>query len=214
MAGIGIETDVVELTKWGMKWVSYGFDRLVHGSDVHQAATGLLAVLEKEHNEPGVYLERHEVVHRKVVSKIDEITRDYVVVDDQDCSVYQPPVREEVVFNNVKVTKRIAKRCRTKFATALAKQAYLKFGKRDLTPANEMVTRKWLVKYLEGEQYRDMRTSDKLLAVDRALFLSFIPTMVYNNTRVIMSDSAPKNMMSGVTTSFGRIFSVRRRASE
>lgn len=201
MASLGIESDVVELTKWGCRWVSYGLDYLLNGGEVHQVAVKLLDALEKEPNAPEHYLETHEVVHRKTVTKVTDTDIGTDVVKD-------------VVFDNVKVTKRIVKRGRSKFAMSLAKQAYLKFGKREITPANELVTRKWMVKYLEGKEFADMRVADKVLAIDRAIFLSFVPTMVYNDMKVVMADKASKNMISGVTTSFGRIFSVRRRAAE
>jgi hypothetical protein len=114
-----------------------------------------------------------------------------------------------MVFDNKKVTKRIRKGKRSSFAMSLAKLAYLKFGQRPINSANELVTRKWLVKQLDQEKYVDMRTTDKALAIDRAIFLSFIPTIAYNNMKLISKSKTVVDRVDGAITSFGRIFSVR-----
>jgi hypothetical protein len=116
----------------------------------------------------------------------------------------------KVALQNTKRTKRLVKGKRSKFAMSLAKLAYLKFGRRPMVEANLLVTRKWLVKALEDKKYADLRTADKCLAIDRALFLSFVPTMAYNNMRVVMEDDSVVNRLTGAATRFGKVFSLGR----
>jgi len=80
---------------------------------------------------------------------------------------------------------------------ALAKKAYVKFGARQVTEANVLVTRKWLNKLIEDE-FKDLRTCDKALALDRATFLSFIPTMAWNNYKFVFhGDNAVTDRIGG-----------------
>jgi hypothetical protein len=187
-ATIMFPTDqVVVLSKWGCKWMKFAFDRLVHGSTVHQYAEKLLGELEATTASPVSFLQVEEVNFKKTVSTGGET---------------------KTVINNVKKTARIQKGGRSRFAMALAKEAYLKFGARPFTQANTLVTRKWLVKCLEGAEYRDMRTCDKIIAIDRAMFLSFVPTIVHNNMRVAMQDDSIVGMITGKVHQFGKVFSV------
>lgn len=181
------QENLIVLTRWGCKWIKYAYDRLVNGSDVHQYANKMLVELENTNVSPSSVLQHEETSFTKTVE-----------IDGE---------KKTLIENHTK-SVRIQKGGRSKFAMALAKEAYLKFGARPLTQANTLVTRKWLVKYLEGAQYKDMRTCDKIIAIDRAMFLSFVPTIVHNNMRVAAQDSAIVNMMSGITTSFGKVFSV------
>lgn len=179
------EEPVVELTRWAVKWLKFAYDRVVNGTDVHQCATGLLKELDSCEESPEEFVETHEVTLTKTVDG-------------------------EKVLENKKVTKRLAKGKRSKFAMCVAKAAYLKFGRRNMSEANLLVTRKWIVKFLEDPKYVDLRVADKCIAVDRALFLSFVPTMVYNDMKIVSGDKAVEGRISGVTTSFGKVFSVRR----
>ena len=181
------QENLIVLRNWGCKWIKYAYDRLVNGSDVHQYANKMLTELENTTVSPSSVLQFEETSFTKTVE-----------IDGE---------KKTLIENHTK-SVRIQKGGRSKFAMALAKEAYLKFGARPLTQANTLVTRKWLVKYLEGVQFKDMRTCDKIIAIDRAMFLSFVPTIVHNNMRVAAQDSAIVKMMSGVTTSFGKVFSV------
>ncbi len=188
MASIGIEDQLVVLSRWGAKWIKFAYDRLVNGSDVHQYAKKLLSELDACNDEPVDFVEEHLVTFEKNVTK-----------------VVKGEVHKEVVLSNKKATKRLAKGKRSSFAMAVAKAAYLKFGKRPMTEANLLVTRKWLVKYLEDEKYKDLRTCDRVIAIDRALFLSFVPTIVHNNMRVAVEDSAISSRIEGESL-FGKVF--------
>jgi hypothetical protein len=192
MAAIDHE-QVVVLSKWACKWVKFAYDRLVNGSDVHQYAEKLLVELDACEESPIQFVEEHIVTLTKTVECAGKV---------------------ETPVSNVKKTRRLVKGKRSKFATCLAKEAYLKFGKRPMNDANILVTRKYMVKYLEQPDYADMRTCDKVLAIDRALFLSFVPTIVYNNMRVASEDSSIAKRISGATTSFGKIFSLGRTSDQ
>lgn len=177
---------VIVLSKWAVKWVKFAYDRLMNGSEVHQYAEKLLVELDACEESPIEYVEEHVVTLTKTVK----------------CKgLIQTPI------NNIKKTRRLVKGKRSRFAMCLAKEAYLKFGKRPLNEANTLVTRKYLVKFLEQEDYADLRTVDKILAIDRALFLSFVPTIVFNDMKVVAEEKTVQNRMSGMTTSFGKVFS-------
>nr|WRQ65716.1 hypothetical protein [Tolivirales sp.] len=178
---------IIVLSKWAIKWMKFAYDRVVNGSDVHQYAKKMLVELDSCESMPEDFVETHVVTLTKTVECGGEVT----------CPV-----------NNVKRTKRLTKGKRSKFAMALAKEAYLKFGKRPVSEANEIVTRKWMTKYLESEKFVDLRTVDKILAIDRAIFLSFVPTIVYNNMKVAAHDEKIAGRISGSITSFGKVFSL------
>lgn len=184
---------VIVLTKWACKWVKFAYDRLVHGSDVDQYAKKLLVELDACEESPIEYVEEHIVTLTKTVKCKG-------LINTPLC--------------NVKKTRRLVKGKRSQFAMCLAKEAYLKFGTRPLNEANTLVTRKYLVKYLEQEDYHDLRTCDKVLAIDRALFLSFVPTIVFNDMKVISENSSFASRISGATTSFGKVFSLGKAYSQ
>lgn len=60
-------------------------------------------------------------------------------------------------------------------ASALAWECYAQFGSRERSEANLLVSRKFM-RDLLGE-YQDLRAKDKARLVDRALLLSFLPTL-------------------------------------
>lgn len=80
---------------------------------------------------------------------------------------------EDVDFVHVKRGKG-----RKPFTKRLAREAYHHFGPRKLNDANRIVTRKWMVRWVE-ENTNTMRIADKISVVDGALFLSFIPSDIY-----------------------------------
>jgi len=60
-----------------------------------------------------------------------------------------------------------------KIAYALANEAYLKYGERKKSEANLLITRKWMY---ETIKVKDLRTKEKLVVIDIALPLSFLPS--------------------------------------
>jgi len=119
---------------------------------------------------------------------------------------YEDDVIREVVSR--KITQKLAKKQRSNFSAAVAKVAYNKFGERQMTAANIMVTRKWIQKYL-ADTFKDLRTCDKNIAIDRALFLSFVPTEDFLKMRIIMETKAVQDRLGGDSV-FGRVFQLRR----
>lgn len=102
---------------------------------------------------------------------------------------------------------------RSRFAASVAKLAYNKFGERPMSEANLLVTRKWLQKLLEDGDYKDLRTVDKNLAIDRALFLSFVPTNDFRKMKLAISTRAWEKRVdnAGVFGGvFGKVFGFTR----
>jgi len=76
-----------------------------------------------------------------------------------------------------------------------------------------LVTRRWLQKLLDEPTYKDLRVVDKNIAIDRALFLSFVPTNDFRQMRLVTASRAwekrvdPKGLLGGL---FGKAFVVVR----
>jgi cytoskeletal protein RodZ len=139
------------------------------------------------------------------------LTGEGTVVEDTECKMstkHSSADNIEVLRTvvQVKVTQKIRQRQRSNFSAAVAKVAYNKFGERPMSPANVLVTRKWLQKYLE-DSFKDLRTADKNVAIDRALFLSFVPTKDFLQMRIVMETAAIKERMTG-SSWFGRVFQL------
>ncbi len=79
--------------------------------------------------------------------------------------------------------------CRGRCTRRLAREAYLHFGPRKLNTANLLVTRKWMVKWIE-EQNTSIRVVDKITIIDGALFMSFIPSDAYLHGEEMSSTDA------------------------
>lgn len=176
---------VIALTKWGYKWLKFGFDMAVGRTPERLHAQGLLAAFDACTSEPSAHVVTHITHFEKV--EIDEEDETY-----------------NVVVNNEKTTRRIKKGRRTTFSMSLAKKAYVKFGARPVSEANVLVTRKWLGKLIEDE-FKDLRTCDKALALDRATFLSFIPTMAWNNCKFVFNGNNAVTDRIGGESLFSRI---------
>ena len=166
--------------------------------------------------EPSECLEYNpvHVVNRTVHAKdlvcevigADDVPANEIVTKVQQHSLVEiDETGPRVVFDNQKTTKRIKRGRRTKFSLALAKKAYVKFGAREVSQANILVVRKWIGKMLEEPEFKDLRTCDKAIALDRATFLSFIPTMAWNNSKFVFhGDNAITDRIGGESL-FSRI---------
>lgn len=205
---------VLILTKWACKWLKFGWDISVNGTPKEQIARSIMKHLDATLGEPGLYVEdileeRTRCVVRKMKlnsnykhsieqgleSNLEELTNTATITGEED-------VVKQVISR--KVTQKLVKKQRSNFAAAVAKKAYNKFGDRQMTQANVLVTRKWLQKYLE-DSFKDLRTCDKNLAIDRAVFLSFVPTKDFLKMRILMETNAAQERISG-TSLFGKIF--------
>ena len=82
-----------------------------------------------------------------------------------------------------------------------------------MTEANVLVTRRWLQKLLAEPEYKDLRTVDKNIAIDRALFLSFVPTNDFRKMKLAVATRAwqdrvdPRGLLGGI---FGKAFMLVR----
>lgn len=179
--GSAVLHNTIVVSAWGAKWMRYAFNSWRVGGPVGEFAADVLKDINEVEDEPVDFIEEHVVEHRKVVKDVDGV---------------------RTIFDNKKVSKRLRKGRRSHFAAAVAKVAYLKFGNRQMSEANMLVTRRWIAKYLEGEEFKDLRTCDKAIAIDRALFLSFVPTREFGmmkmvtatkqwEDRVVKNDSFP-----------------------
>jgi hypothetical protein len=149
--------NTVVMTVWGAKWVKHVWDFWRVGGSAGEFAQDVIRVLDDIEDDPMEYMETHVM------------RSSHVVVDGATGS------EVERINSEVRKTK-LKKGSRSKFAASVARIAYNKFGERPMSQANVLVTRKWLQKLLEEPQYVDLRVCDRNLAIDRALFLSFVPT--------------------------------------
>jgi hypothetical protein len=180
---------VCVITKWGMEWLK----RALFGDiSVKKFTKQMIHDLDVEDKDPVEYLEAHSY------------TREHVVRQDGRIVKVEKDVRTKSVITKGK---------RSRFASCIAHQAYNKFGARPMTEANVLVTRRWIQKLLAEPQYGDLRTVDKNIAIDRALFLSFIPTNAFRQMKLAIADKAwqdrvdPKAMLGGL---FGKAFMLVR----
>jgi len=160
--------DVVYLSRWGQRWFKHAWSLVVVGGPAEHFAKAVVAEVDVSERDPDDYLDHHEY------TDLHRITS----------NVAAPKIESRTKTKTV-----IRKSCRSRFAASISKIAYNKFGERAMTEANMLVTRKWLQKLLEEPAYRDMRTSDKNLAIDRALFLSFVPTKAFQQMRIAVTTS-------------------------
>lgn len=182
---------LLEITVFGQKWFKHVFEDLaafiMHGSFHERLAKKVVAEFDEVENDPAEYVE--------------------VTTDRQETVVETGGVEITRVVKEKKRTK-LCKGKRTKFAVSIAKLAYLKYGARPMSPANIIVTRKWIVKLLDSD-YPDLRTADKIVAVDRALFLSFVPSKDFLEMEMVMGTHAVSDRFNFAQQNFlGKIFRV------
>jgi len=214
------EDPIIILSKWAQKWLKFGWNIIVEGTPTEQIAKKLLKELDANVDEPHMYVEDHidersrlMVRKRKIVEKSVsvETSSEFSKGNGTETKIVDSLEDGEDVVRTVlsrKVIQRLVRKQRSNFAAAVSKKAYNKFGERPMTPANILVTRKWLQKYLE-DQFKDLRTCDKNIAIDRALFLSFVPTKDFLKMRVLMETQAAGERMRE-TNFVGKIFQLRR----
>ncbi len=173
----------IELCKWGVKWLKYAINVVVHGNRAEQISKVILGVMDSVDDNPEKYVATTVDVHSSTVHIDGELQATPKIVE--------------------KKRVRLVKGKRTSFACALAKRAYIFFGERPMSKANVGVTRRWLERELRGDKFKDLRDVDKAAAIDRATFLSFVPTKEWINTKIITTTKAFD--VRCTTTSFGKI---------
>jgi hypothetical protein len=183
---------IVVLTKWGVRWLKHAWDVVVHGTPRVQFTKNLISKFDDVAEDPLEYVDGH------VYTSVHH--------------VYNKGVRT-VVGEVERKKKVIRKGRRSYFASSVAKLAYNKFGERPMSEANILVTRKWLQKLLDEPEYKDLRTCDKNLAIDRALFLSFIPTNSFRQMKLAVATNAWKDRCDNETV-FGKVFRLANWGSD
>lgn len=179
----------IVITAWGANWIGRTWNLWRNGGPAGTYATELLNILDGVDEEPEELVETHikEETKQVIVTKRDgngNFVED-VVVEQKRC----------------RMVKKLKKGKRSVFAASVAKQAYNKFGERPYSEANVLVTRKWLQKFFDDAKFTDLRTVDKNTAIDRALFLSFVPTREFQQGRIAMATRQWQGRMDA-TSSF------------
>jgi len=186
---VGDVVDVVAdktivITHWGKTWLGKAWNLWRNGGPPGVFAKQILEKLDSVEEEPEEFVETHTKEEIKTVVRpiFDKKTKAFI--------------RDDIVKEvRVKIVKKLKKGERSNFAAAVAKQAYHKFGERPHTEANVLVTRRWLQKYFDDAKFTDLRTVDKNNAIDRALFLSFVPTREFQKSKIATATRQWRNRM-------------------
>jgi hypothetical protein len=176
---------VLVLTRWGIKWLKFAWKVAVEGNSANRFTRQLIEKLDEEKGDPEDFVDVH--VHRTIHTIQNEVDGTVVVGD---------VTRKKAVLRKGR---------RSSFAASIAREAYNKFGERPMSEANVLVTRKWLQKLLAEPKYKDLRTCDKNLAIDRALFLSFVPTKDFLMMKKAVVTQTWKDRVGGENV-FGKVF--------
>lgn len=176
---------ILLLTRWGTRWLKHAWGLAVAGGTRNKIANDLLNKLDAEKGDPEQYIDAH---------------------------VYEST---HTIFNSTTGSAEVGKVRRTKtvlqkgrrsnFSACIAQLAYNKFGERKMSEANILVTRKWIQKLLEEPKYKDLRICDKNIAIDRALFLSFVPTDAFRMMKLAVETKAWKDRC-GNENVLGKVF--------
>lgn len=177
------------ILKWGVEWMR----RALFGDvRVEEFTTDMVRSLDTEANDPMDYVETHTYINEHVIEVQGETQR----------------------VERISRTKKVLKKGkRSNFAACVAHEAYFKFGARPMTEANILVTRRWLQKLLSEPAYKDLRTVDRNIAIDRALFLSFVPSDDFRKMKIATASRAwqkrvdPAGLLGGL---FGKAFMLIR----
>lgn len=171
-----VANQTIVITQWGATWLGKAWKLWRNGGPAGLYAKAVLEKLDSVEEEPEEFIETHTKVEIKTI---------IVSVKDPKTKAF---IRDEVKKEErIKIVKKLKKGQRSNFAAAVAKLAYNKFGERPHSEANVLVTRRWLQKYFDDAKFTDLRTVDKNNAIDRALFLSFVPTRDFQKARIAMA---------------------------
>lgn len=180
--------EVISVTIFCTQWLYRAFgvklpeqidNEKVIKSDIHRATIlrdEVLAIADsKDLDRPLTdYIETFTDVEIKTVYHGDEVT---------------------VVEQKRKTRTRISKGNRSFFAVALANVARVKFGTIVYNEANMLMVRRWLGKVMEEPLYKDLRNVDKALALDRAMFLTFVVSPEYKQFKVLFDSTKMKDRL-------------------
>jgi len=161
------ENMFVSLTVFCQKWIEKAFRfKKPRDNDARKYVDKVAEIVDAVNDEG---LDMMDLVEEKCVATVRE-------------TVVNGKVLESVTTN--KSTHKIRRGNRSLFAATLANEARVKFGPLRFTEANYIMVRKFLVKLVE-DKFPDLRTSDKVTALDRAAFMTLVVseethTMMYN----------------------------------
>ena len=133
----------------------------------------ILAAVEEAHPDPCDYTETHLDTTTKVTFDAGE-----------------PVVR----LVRRRQSMRLVKGNRSKFAGALAQRVKVKFGTMKYTEANRLVVHRWLSGLVE-EEFKDLRTCDKVLALERATFMAFVVSEDFLRYKVLFESEPMKDRL-------------------
>jgi hypothetical protein len=83
------------------------------------------------------------------------------------------PEGDETPEGQIRGWKRQTPKMRVNLSQVLADEAYLQFGRRARSQANDLVTRKWMRDFLH--EYKGLRAKDASRVIELALSLSYLP---------------------------------------
>lgn len=116
------------------------------------------------------------------------------VNDVEDCLVDPAPadpeagLGDELPKPHIRGWRRNPTNVRNKLAFVSADEAYLQFGRRERSQANDLVTRKFLRDFLREKQ--GLRAKDLSAIIEVALPLSYVPPPVYKDVRELTETDA------------------------
>jgi hypothetical protein len=168
------ENPFVTVTAFCQKWLSKVFG--VKKSQLHDKENlrhVICNAVDSAHDDPLDYVEDHAESRKLVTYRNGQAT-------------------ERIVSQ--KKTTRIVKGNRSKFAGSLAQRVKVKFGNLKYIEANRLMVHRWLSKVVE-EEFKDLRTVDKVLALERATFMAFVVSEDFLRYQVLFEDKIMSDRM-------------------
>nr|UHS72013.1 MAG: hypothetical protein [Tombusviridae sp.] len=168
------ENPFVSITVFCQKWFQKAFGLgKKESTEIEVLKQVVTSAMEEAHEDPVDYVETH----------IDTSTR--TTYNNGEAVVEVTRQRK---------TQRLVKGNRSKFAASLAQLVKVKFGSLKYTEANRLMVHRWLSKFVD-ETYADLRTVDKVLALERATFMSFIVSEDFARFQVLFESEAMKDRL-------------------
>nr|UUW21091.1 MAG: hypothetical protein [Leptochloa chinensis tombus-like virus 1] len=133
----------------------------------------ITSAVEEAHDDPKDYVEEHVTTSVKTTYDRGEVTNEVV---------------------RSRTTQRLVKGNRSKFAGSLAQRVKVKFGNLRYNEANRIMVHRWLSKLVE-EEFKDLRTADKILALERATFMAFVMSEDFLRYQVLFESSRMKDRL-------------------
>lgn len=130
--------------------------------------------------------ERDARLHVEARDAPEHLCLEEVLADDasaQDLTMFEGP----------DTTKRFRPKNQLRLAVAVADEAYYQFGFRPMSEANVLITRKFMRDRLM--EVKGLRAHDALLVIDKAIPLSFLPSLEFKNmVRLMGTDTFERRL--------------------